>query len=336
VTQAAPVPFADAARAPSEPEVPIGARITETEPLSAPSAAGPLQPEGAAAWNAESIAPAISPVAAAAPASAFAKTMAYGSDIDLTPRAFALPDAPPSTEPMVQVIAEVPTSRARPWRRRAVIAAVAVMAIAGAALAVTRTGMLRGEAASKAAATRVEVKPAAPAAAVPQPKAAPAPVKAAPVPVETPPARVEAAPAQHDVAASPPVDKAAIEPAPAARVEPTPAAVAPSPTANSGRPPSRIAQRVLPAYVSEPGVLFLTRVAVQRAERPCHRRGRAVGKAQVFVTFAPNGRATDARVEGEPIASAPVARCIKDQLFSVIIPKFDGASFTVSEPITLY
>jgi hypothetical protein len=299
VTQAAPIPVADAAPAPSEPPVPLAARLTEPEPLPVASHAVPLQPERPAAWTAEPVAPAISPVAVAAPASAFAKTMAYGSDIDLTPRAFALPDAPASTEPVVQLIAEVPISRARPWRRRGVIAAVAITAIAGAALAVTRTGMLSGEASSKAAATRVEVKPAAPAAAVPQPKAA-------------------------------------IEPAPAALAEPTPAAVAPSPAASPGPPPSTIAQRVLPAYVSEPGVLFLTRVAVQRAERTCHRRGRAVGKAQVFVTFTPNGRATDARVEGEPIASAPVARCIKDQLFSVIIPKFDGAAFTVSEPITLY
>jgi hypothetical protein len=252
--------------------------------------------------------------------------MAYGSEIDLTPRAFALQEPPPSTEPVVQVIAAIPSRRARPWRQRAVIAAVAVSAIAGAAVAVTRTGMLQSGAAPKAAAPAVELKPSVPAIAAPKPISATAPAEAtAPKRDAVPSTPVEAA------LAAPAPSATTVEPilaatAPPAPVEATPA-IAPATATNAAR---------LPSYVSEPGVLFLTRVAVQRAERTCHRRGRAVGKAQVFVTFAPNGRAVEARVEGEPIASAPVARCIKDQLFSVVIPKFDGAAFTVSEPITLY
>jgi hypothetical protein len=60
-----------------------------------------------------------------------------------------------------------------------------------------------------------------------------------------------------------------------------------------------------------------------------------VGTAQVYVTFAPNGRVVAARLEGEPLASAPVARCLLDQARSISLPKFEGEPFTIRQTITL-
>jgi hypothetical protein len=90
----------------------------------------------------------------------------------------------------------------------------------------------------------------------------------------------------------------------------------------------------IPSYVSAPVVLHRARVAVRRAER-CHPHGHAVGTAQVYVTFGPNGRVVAARLEGEPLASAPVARCLLDQARSISLPKFKGEPFTIRQTITL-
>ena len=248
-----------------------------------------------------------------APASPFAQTVAYGQEIDLTPRAFTVQEAPARSEVTAER-AKAPARRPA-WKKRATIAAVTFAAVA-ATVAVVQSGLLRTTAAAPA--KPADASRSAPAAVPPQsPPAAVATTK--PAATTTP-----AAPAPTTTA------KPATPPAPAVTAA---AAEAPAPAAAT---PAAPASSALPSYVSEPGVRFLTRVAVQRAERTCHRRGRAVGKALVYVTFAQNGRATEARVEGEPIESAPVARCIKDQLYAVVIPKFDGAPFTVSEPITLY
>lgn len=250
--------------------------------------------------------PAVPAEAARAPAavSPFAQTAAYSAEIDLTPRAFAIHEAPPRELAPVQEVARA----SRTGRKRAVIGAVALVGVAlVAAVGVSQSGVLRRATPPLAAAKPAAAKPAtAKAVELKAAVAAPAATQQQPKPAATPVLAPAAAPAAE---ASAPVTRA--EPA--------------APASTSG----------IPSYVSEPGVLFLTRVAIQRAERTCHRGGRAVGTAQVFATFMPNGRVSQARIEGEPIASAPVARCIKDQLFSVVIPKFEGASFTVSEPITL-
>ncbi len=74
--------------------------------------------------------------------------------------------------------------------------------------------------------------------------------------------------------------------------------------------------------------------AKKRAEK-CHLSGRAVGEAEVVVTFAPNGRVQSSVVKGEPIASAPVAACIRANMDAVLIPEFEGEPFTVSQSVTL-
>jgi hypothetical protein len=74
--------------------------------------------------------------------------------------------------------------------------------------------------------------------------------------------------------------------------------------------------------------------AVQKAEQ-CDLWGRVTGTARLFVTFAPSGRVTDARLEGEPLESAAVARCILHQARAASLPPFQGPAFTVARKITL-
>ncbi|HEY6725665.1 MAG TPA: hypothetical protein VI197_16640 [Polyangiaceae bacterium] len=79
---------------------------------------------------------------------------------------------------------------------------------------------------------------------------------------------------------------------------------------------------------------FALRWARTRADH-CHRGGRAVGTAQLAITFSPEGKVTALRVTGEPIASAPVARCVATYFQSMLIPAFDGEAFTIHETLTL-
>jgi hypothetical protein len=74
--------------------------------------------------------------------------------------------------------------------------------------------------------------------------------------------------------------------------------------------------------------------AVQKAEQ-CDLWGRATGTAQLFVTFAPSGSVSEARLVGEPIASAAVARCILHHVRGSTLPPFAGPPITVSRKITL-
>jgi hypothetical protein len=90
----------------------------------------------------------------------------------------------------------------------------------------------------------------------------------------------------------------------------------------------------MPEGVNRELVMQRVSAVLARAER-CHLGGRATGKAMVILTFEGKGRVSDARIEGEPIASAPVAACILAHARSIIIPKFSGPSFTLSHSITL-
>lgn len=94
------------------------------------------------------------------------------------------------------------------------------------------------------------------------------------------------------------------------------------------------AEDALPSYASRPAVIHLTGLAMRRAQG-CHPRGHAVGTARVFVTFDPKGTVSAARLEGEPLKSAPVSRCILDHARSIRIPRFHGEPFTFSQNVTL-
>jgi hypothetical protein len=91
---------------------------------------------------------------------------------------------------------------------------------------------------------------------------------------------------------------------------------------------------MIPEYVSKPAVLEFSAIAMRLAHR-CHPSGHPAGTARVFITFAPDGHVRDARIEGEPIASAPVARCILDHARSIVIPKFEGAPFTLVRTVNM-
>lgn len=111
-----------------------------------------------------------------------------------------------------------------------------------------------------------------------------------------------------------------------------PRAQAPAEVAKTSQ--ANVEQDAIPSYASRPAVIHLTGIAMRRAQG-CHPRGHAVGTALVFVTFDPNGTVSAARLEGEPLASAPVSRCILDHARSIRIPRFHGEPFTYSQSVTL-
>lgn len=105
---------------------------------------------------------------------------------------------------------------------------------------------------------------------------------------------------------------------------------APQPTGDGARE----AAVDIPEGANRDLVMQRVTAVLARAER-CHLGGRVTGTAAVVLTFEGNGRVSQARVEGEPIASAPVATCILTHARSILIPKFSGPSFTLRRPITL-
>ncbi|HMA96116.1 MAG TPA: hypothetical protein VKP30_25695 [Polyangiaceae bacterium] len=98
--------------------------------------------------------------------------------------------------------------------------------------------------------------------------------------------------------------------------------------------PSALDVDGIPSYVFKPALIHLTGIAIRRAEH-CDPRGHAVGTARVLITFAPNGTVSHVKLEGEPIAGAPVSRCILHHARSIRIAKFNGNAFTYATQITM-
>jgi hypothetical protein len=90
----------------------------------------------------------------------------------------------------------------------------------------------------------------------------------------------------------------------------------------------------IPVGLNPDGVQYLTSRALRRSFG-CHPNGRTNGTVSVFTTFGTDGRVTDVRIAGEPMASAPVTECIKLYARSAVIPKFDGEPFTLRHEVTL-
>jgi hypothetical protein len=90
----------------------------------------------------------------------------------------------------------------------------------------------------------------------------------------------------------------------------------------------------VPDTVNRGRMEYLTNLAVRRAQQ-CHLGGRAQGTATAFLTFGPDGRVSDVRLEGEPVASAPVAACVIAKLKAVVIKPYDGPPFTHTTRVTL-
>jgi hypothetical protein len=90
----------------------------------------------------------------------------------------------------------------------------------------------------------------------------------------------------------------------------------------------------IPPGVDQTRLQYLMQLAIKKAEQ-CHLGGRAVGTAQVFASFGTDGRVADVRLEGEPIASAPVATCVINKIKAVLIKPYEGAPFVYETTLTL-
>lgn len=70
-----------------------------------------------------------------------------------------------------------------------------------------------------------------------------------------------------------------------------------------------------------------------RAAGECDEGDGTTGSVRITLSFAPSGRVSAAKLEGEPIASAPISQCILSHLRSLVIPPFQGRSFEVSREL---
>jgi len=110
------------------------------------------------------------------------------------------------------------------------------------------------------------------------------------------------------------------------RVEPDPAPRAPAP------PPPSFAHIDLSGEFDRNAAMQALRQAGDRA-RVCFVGVRTTASVRVAVTFARNGSATDAVVEG-PLAGTPTGVCIASKFRSLHVPPFRGSSLTVHKTIT--
>jgi hypothetical protein len=115
---------------------------------------------------------------------------------------------------------------------------------------------------------------------------------------------------------------------PKAATQPAAAATADAPEDSEAQPSG------IPEGVKKNVLEHRVYLAIKRAEQ-CHKGGRATGTSQVILDFEPPGRVKNARLVGEPIASAPVGTCVLLRVGSVTIPRYEGAPFTYETTITL-
>jgi predicted Zn finger-like uncharacterized protein len=116
------------------------------------------------------------------------------------------------------------------------------------------------------------------------------------------------------VAATPP---AGLPPPPAAAPAPAPAAPAPAAPAAGG------------SGDFDRAAALSALSAAATAAQACKKPDGPTGSGRVAVTFANNGTATTANVEGPPFAGTPVGGCVAARFRSVHIPPFGGSVITV-------
>jgi hypothetical protein len=142
--------------------------------------------------------------------------------------------------------------------------------------------------------------------------------------------------AQTDLPQQPRAQEAAA--APKQAPPPPPANTAPAPAETEAPPPEQPTPPGKPAEarpdVNGPAIEYRVSAALVKAQ-DCHRGGRATGTARVIMTFDPKGTVSETRLEGEPLASAPVGNCIRTVMNGVVVPKFDGGPVTIEREITL-
>jgi predicted Zn finger-like uncharacterized protein len=235
--------------------------------------------------------------------------------------------APPPVDFASAADASVAAGGSKPKSKVMLFAILGVLIVGGGAFAFTTMG---SKDSSKTGPT-ASAAPSAGAALTAEAPKAPEPVAAAPAPEEKPTAESaptvlapgQAAPKADTKTAK--VDKpdkpAAVaaaapdKPAPAAPAA-APAAPAAAPAAASGADFDRAA-----------AISALSAAAT--AAQSCKKADGPTGSGKVAVTFANNGSATTANVEGPPFAGTPVGGCVAARFRGVHVPPFGGGTVTV-------
>ncbi|HWA76801.1 MAG TPA: hypothetical protein VG937_30920 [Polyangiaceae bacterium] len=124
------------------------------------------------------------------------------------------------------------------------------------------------------------------------------------------------------------------EPAPSVASAPSPAVELPAAAPSAAAPSVAVPSAAAPLGYNEKALEGALHWGVTQAEA-CHRGGRPTGTARATMTFSPSGKITQFVLEGEPIASAAVGKCITSYLRAVMIPPFSGPEFTITREITL-
>jgi len=76
--------------------------------------------------------------------------------------------------------------------------------------------------------------------------------------------------------------------------------------------------------------------SARSAAMACKQEGGPQGNATVRVTFAPNGRSTNAVIDGPPFAGTPVGGCIASKFRGLQIPPFGGSPVTVRVTVPIF
>jgi hypothetical protein len=151
--------------------------------------------------------------------------------------------------------------------------------------------------------------------------------------MENPAANEPAAnePAANEPAGLPPtpVMPPAEQPAATAELDPAPVMVAPAGADHFAQPVGNV-----PDGVNLARAQHLVNLRMKRAAN-CHRGGRATGNAVVAIKFGADGHTTEVLISGEPIASAPVANCLRTFASSIVIPEFPKGELEMAYAITL-
>jgi predicted Zn finger-like uncharacterized protein len=139
----------------------------------------------------------------------------------------------------------------------------------------------------------------------------------------SPPPKAEGEKVERKVAAAPKAEKPASPAAPAGLPPPV-AAPAPAPAA-----PAPAAPAAGGSGDFDRAAALSALSAAATAAQSCKKPDGPTGSGRIAVTFANNGTATTAAVEGPPFAGTPVGGCVAARFRGVHIPPFGGSVITV-------
>jgi len=124
--------------------------------------------------------------------------------------------------------------------------------------------------------------------------------------------------------------------------KPTVAAATPPSPAALGVPPPAPATHEAPAPAAGGGsgdfdraAVLSTLSAAATAVQSCKKPDGPTGQGRIAVTFANNGQATTANLEGPPFAGTPVGGCVAARFRGTHVPAFGGAPVTVHKTFNI-